>query len=104
MRFYSLGTFAQRNDISTLLQGSYDQLAKIDPRNDSQVLFYDQIIVGGSLLGFVNSDHWAVALPLSREHPSLAPDLIDRNEFPREILLEAVVRHVEEQLQPRQVP
>jgi hypothetical protein len=98
VRYYSLGTFAQRNDISTLLHGSYDELAMIDPRNDGQVLFYDQIIAGGSLLGFVKSDHWAVALPLSLEHPSLAPDWIDRNEFPREILLEAVVRHVEEQL------
>lgn len=98
VRYYSLGTFAHRNNISTLLRGSYDELAQIDPRNDSQVLFYDQIIPGGSLLGFVNSDHWAIALPLSREHPTLVPVLIDHNEFPREILLEAVVRHVEEQL------
>ena len=98
MRYYSLATFAQREQISFGLRGGYDDLAKIDPRNDSQMLFYDQIIAGGALLGFVNADHWAVALPISRERPGLAATLVNRNEFPREILLEAIVRHVEEQL------
>lgn len=98
IRYYSLGTFARREQISTLLRGSYDKLSEIDPRNDGQMLFYDQIIPGGALLGFVKSDHWAVALPVSREHPNLAAHLVDRNAFPREIVLEAVVRHVEEQL------
>ena len=98
VRYYSLATFAQREQISFGLRGSYDDLAKIDPRNDSQMLFYDQIIAGGALLGFVNADHWAVALPISRERPGLAATLVNRNEFPREILLEAIIRHVEEQL------
>lgn len=96
--FYSLGTFAPPEDISTLLRGSYDELSRIDPRNDGQMLFYDQVIPGGALLGFVRSDHWAVALPFARAHPNLAPGLIDRNGFPREVLLEAAVRHVEERL------
>jgi hypothetical protein len=50
------------------------------------------------LLGFVKSDHWAVALPLTRQHPNLAPDLLNHNEFPREVLLESAVRFVEERL------
>jgi pimeloyl-ACP methyl ester carboxylesterase len=98
VRYYSLASFAQREQISFGLRGSYDDLAKIDPRNDSQLLFYDQIIAGGALLGFVNADHWAVALPISRDRPALAATLVNRNEFPREILLEAIIRHVEEQL------
>jgi pimeloyl-ACP methyl ester carboxylesterase len=98
VQYYSLASFAQREQISLGLRGGYDDLAKIDPRNDSQVLFYDQIIAGGALLGFVNADHWAVALPISRERPGLAATLVNRNEFPREVLLEAIVRHVEEQL------
>ena len=98
VQYYSLATFARREQISFGLRGSYDELAKIDPRNDSQMLFYDQIIAGGALLGFVNADHWAVALPISRQRPGLAATLVNRNEFPREILLEAIVRHVEEQL------
>jgi hypothetical protein len=98
VQYYSLATFAPREQISFGLRGTYDDLAKIDPRNDSQMLFYDQIIGGGALLGFVNADHWAVALPISRLRPGLAATVINRNEFPREILLEAVVRHVEERL------
>lgn len=98
VQYYSLASFAQREQISFGLQGGYDDLAKIDPRNDSQLLFYDQIIAGGTLLGFVNADHWAVALPISRERPVLAATLVNRNEFPREMLLEAIIRHVEERL------
>ena len=98
VQYYSLATFAPREQISFGLRGTYDDLAKIDPRNDSQMLFYDQIIAGGALLGFVNADHWAVALPISRVRPGLAATLINRNEFPREVLLEAIVRHVEERL------
>lgn len=98
VRYYSLGTFAPRESISTPLRGGYDELSEIDPRNDGQMIFYDQIIPGGGLLGFVKSDHWAVALPISRQYPTLAPYVVDRNAFPREVVLEAAVRHVEEQL------
>ncbi len=98
IRYYSLGTFAPREKISAPLRGGYDELSKIDSRNDGQMLFYDQIIPGGALLGFVKSDHWAVAMPVSIEHPTLGPYVIDRNEFPREVVLEAAVRLVEEQL------
>ena len=98
VRYYSLASFAQREQISFALRGTYDDLAKVDPRNDSQLLFYDQIIAHGVLLGFVNADHWAVALPISRVRPGLAATVVNRNEFPREVLLEAVVRLVEEEL------
>jgi hypothetical protein len=37
-------------------------------------------------------------MPISRLRPVLATTVIDHNEFPSEILLEAVVRHVEERL------
>jgi len=96
--YYSLATFAPREQISIPLRSGYDELSKIDPRNDGQMLFYDQVIPGGNLLGFVKSDHWAVAMPISRQYPTLAAVLIDHNEFPREVLLEAAVRHVEGQL------
>ena len=87
-----------REQISFGLRGIYDELAKIDPRNDGQMLFYDQIIAGGALLGFVAADHWAVALPTSKEVPAVAATMVNRNEFLREILLEAIIRQVEKQL------
>ena len=47
------------------------------------MLFYDQIIAGGALLGFVAADHWAVALPVSKELPAVAAATVNRKEFPR---------------------
>jgi hypothetical protein len=98
IKYFSLGAFAGRDDISAILQSSYDRLAMIDPRNDSQVIFYDAIIPGSTLLGFVKADHWAVAMPFSRDLPLLFRGLVDKNEFPREVLLEAIIRFVEEKL------
>jgi hypothetical protein len=98
IKYFSLVAFAGREDISTILRPSYDQLALIDPRNDSQVIFYDAIIPESTLLGFVKADHYAVAVPLSQDAPLLSDGLIDKNEFPREVLLEAIIRTVEENL------
>ena len=96
VKYFSLASFAERQNISAILQSGYDLLAWIDARNDSQLIFYEQLIPGCTLLGYVNADHWALAMPFSQD--KIAPALIDRNEFPREVLLEAVVRFVEEKL------
>jgi hypothetical protein len=98
IKYFSLAAFAGRDGISAILKPSYDRLALIDPRNDSQVIFYDAIIPGSTLLGFVKADHWAVAMPFSQDAPQLSSVLIDKNEFPREVLLEAIIRFVEEKL------
>lgn len=98
VRFYSLATFVQRDQASLALQGSWDRLSQIDPRNDGQLLFYDQIIPGSSLLGFAAADHWAIAMPLNRIYPTLSTAFANRTAFPREIMLEAIVRLIEEDL------
>ena len=68
----------------------------MDPRNDSQVIFYDQVIPGSTLLAYLNADHWAVAVPIAREHRLIGSTLVDENDYPREALLEALLRYVEE--------
>ena len=98
VRYYSLAAFAERERISRLLRPFYDELAQVDPRNDGQVVFHDALIPGGTLLGFLDGDHWAVAIPFGREHPTLTGTLVNRNGFPREVLLESVARFVEEDL------
>jgi hypothetical protein len=98
VRYYSLAAFADRENISLILHSSYDTLALVDPRNDSQVVFHDALVPGGALLGYLNADHWAIALPFTQEHPALAETLITRNAFPREVLLESIARFVEESL------
>ena len=96
--YYSLVTFPEPERVSSVLKFSYNKLSRIDARNDSQMLFYDQVIPGSSLLGYVNADHWALAVPIARSHDILGSTFVNHNDFPREALLEAVLRFVEEDL------
>jgi hypothetical protein len=97
IRYYSLVSFTSRDKVSSVLRSSYDDLSLIDPRNDSQLLFYDQILPGSTLLGYLNADHWAIALPIARDGGPFAL-LVDQNAFPREVLLEAILKQIEEDL------
>jgi hypothetical protein len=99
--YFSLATFADRPHVARILHMTYDQLAQIDPRNDGQLIFYDQIIPGSTLLGFANTDHWDIALPVRQRYrfwgrPAVLPEF---TEFPKDILLEALVLFAIEQLQ-----
>ena len=98
VRYYSLATFPQPERISSVLKSSYRKLAGIDARNDSQVIFYDQVIPGSDLMAFVNADHWALALPIARSHATIGAVFVTQSAYPREALLEAVLRFVEEDL------
>jgi hypothetical protein len=98
LRYYSLVTLPIPDRVSRLIKKSYRKLGEIDWRNDSQVIYYDQIIPGSTLLGFLNSDHWAIAVPLNRSHPIISRSMVDHNDYPREALLEAALRFIEEDL------
>ncbi len=98
LRYYSLVTLPQPERISSILTSSYDKLARIDGRNDSQVIFYDQVVPGSALVGYVNADHWALAVPIARTHTTLGALFVTRNDYPREALMEALLRFVEEDL------
>jgi len=100
IRYYSLVTLPDRENISRILVPSYNKLSKVDARNDSQVIYSDELIPGSTLLGFINADHWAIALPIDRAHPFVGSVFVSRNDYPREALLEAVLRYVEEDLGP----
>jgi hypothetical protein len=97
LRSYSLVSYTTREQVSAPLRSYYDDLSEIEPRNDGQLLFYDQILPGSTLLGYLNGDHWAIAVPIAREAP-LAATIVDQNAFPREILLEALLKQIEEDL------
>jgi dienelactone hydrolase len=101
IRYYSVITYPDAEHLSSILKLSYDKLSQVDSRNDSQVIFYDQIIPGSVLLGYLNADHWAVAVPFNRNHPFIASTFVDKNAFPREVLAEAIIRFVEEDLNRR---
>jgi hypothetical protein len=85
--------------ISRVVRSSYKKLGNVDWRNDSQVIYFDQVVPGSTLLGFLNADHWAVAVPLDRSHAVIGASLADKNDYPREAMLEALLRFVEEDLE-----
>jgi hypothetical protein len=72
---------------------------RVDARNDSQVVFYDAIVPGSALVGYLNADHWAVAVPISQTHATIAKTLVTQNAYPRAALAEAILRIVEEDLE-----
>ena len=94
--YYSLVTFPQPERISRVLTLGYNKLSQVDARNDGQILFYDQVIPESTLVGYVNADHWALAVPVGRTHRLLGTTFVDQNAYPREALLEALLRFVEE--------
>ncbi|MBP0593924.1 hypothetical protein J8I87_30445 [Paraburkholderia sp. LEh10] len=98
LRYYSVVTFPQPERISSILKSSYDKLSRVDSRNDSQVIFYDQVVPGSTLLAYVNADHWALAVPIARTHPTIGALFVTQNAYPREALVEAILRFVEEDL------
>ena len=100
IRYYSLVTFVKPKHMHWFLRLLYAKLAEVEPRNDSHMLIHDQVLPGARLLGYLKSDHWAVALPFNRSTRSCWNRLLrNNNGFPREVLFEAILRHVEDDLQ-----
>ena len=95
VRYFSIISLPKPEQLAPGLRISYRKLAKIDPHNDGQVIARDQVIPGSRVLAFVNADHWAIALPLSRLSALLGTTIFGRDEFPRDVLLEAILRYVD---------
>jgi len=89
-------------DMSAGMMAAYLALSRISPLNDGQMLLADQILPGATFLGALNCDHIATGMPFNRNQGALARlvtrHLLNRNAFPREIMLEAMVRYVLEDL------
>ncbi len=99
IRYYSVVTFPVEERVSWALKNSYILLGqKKDIRNDTQVIIFDQMIPGSTIMAIVNADHWAIAVPVARSHPLAGGTLVDQNDYPREALLEAMLRYLEEDL------
>ncbi len=96
-RYFSLVTISDSDSIAWPLRYSYQHLAEIDPRNDGLLLFFDQLIPGGELLGYLAADHWRVAYPVE-EVGLLTAGRVKQAPFPRDRLLEAVMIYVAEAL------
>jgi hypothetical protein len=93
---FSLVAAPRPDHISPATLGSYRWLAKIDPRNDGKLLWYDQIVPRGYLLGYANADHWTVAIPVGTELPG--PSFLFKDAVPRTALVEAAIEVVADTL------
>ena len=96
---FSLVAEPRPEQVSPATRGTYRWLSTIDARNDGKLLATDQIVPGGHLLGFVNADHWTIAIPLLEELPVLAPLIHDG--VPRRALVEAAIEVVAQALAQR---
>jgi hypothetical protein len=98
VRYFSISAISDEASIAWPLSYGYDRLSEVDPRNDGLLLFYDQVIPGSSLLGYVHADHWRVAYPVEHEIAFLAAWRKPLVRFPRHLLLEAAMLYVVETL------
>lgn len=88
---YSVVAVARKGKVNPALAGSYRLLARIDERNDGQVLLEDAVVPGSTVLGVFRADHWSIALPFE-ESDALAVALLRRNNsFPRGALVRALL-------------
>jgi len=78
--------------VSPATRATYNELAKIDPRNDGKLLWQDQIAPRSHLLGYVNADHWSIAVPVLKEAPKAS--FLFRDTAPRTALAEAAIEVV----------
>ncbi len=99
VQYFSLGAYSDRRHFARALRLFFaSDLTRMEPRNDGQTLFYDQIIPGSVLLGYVNGDHWDVAIPLREKMPFFAGNTAGSADFPRSELLQSIVFFVEQYL------
>ncbi|GAB6036224.1 hypothetical protein JCM15519_07830 [Fundidesulfovibrio butyratiphilus] len=98
VRLYSLAAVATPVNTSLALKPFAGVLSETDPLNDGMVMAADSLMPGSTLLGYANADHLAVAMPFGKSTPVLTATLINKNDFPRAVLLEAMVRFVVEDL------
>jgi len=96
VRYFSLATFAHREAVHPLMLFSYDHLAAAGERNDGYAAIIDQLIPGGTLLGYVNLDHWDIALPV-REQLNFGG--VGSRADARQLLFEALLLAVTEALE-----
>lgn len=94
VRYYSLVALPGPGRISPGLVLGHRLLSRIDPRNDGNVLFTDQVIPGATLLGYANADHWTIASNLSGSANPIVRAAAGAMPFPRRAMVEALVETI----------
>jgi hypothetical protein len=90
--YFSIVGIPSPERVSAVFSVFQRSLARIDRRNDGQMIYSDAILPNGSLLAYANADHFAVALPIASALPEARLAGINHNDFPRAQLVEAAIR------------
>ena len=98
VRFYSMAAFTTPPRLARALAYPQQQLSRFDARNDGQLLAQDQLIPGSTLLGYLNEDHWAVAVAMEDQFPVLAHRPMGPHPMPQQAMLEAILLLVQQDL------
>lgn len=102
VKVYALLAGVESAGMSQGMMSSFRALERAGGMNDGQMLLADQVPPGSEVLGVLNGDHIAVGLPFNRNPGFIARAVcrhgLDKNAFPREVMLEAAVRRVLEDL------
>ena len=93
---YSIVGATSLDETSSPLRASWKRLSVHAKEQDGQIVAWEGVLPGAKYLGAARADHWAIALPF--EESPQPPKAIDRNHFPRDALLEAIVRYVSSDL------
>ncbi|WP_354447986.1 hypothetical protein [Ottowia thiooxydans] len=94
--FFSLVGAPLPEKVSPLLRLNHSRLAERDVNNDSQLLADDAVVPGSALLGYINADHWVMAMPLAKQVPALAA--LFHDDLPRGALVGAAIEVVDSAL------
>jgi hypothetical protein len=89
---FALVAAPRPDKVSPGTRTTYNRLALVDARNDGKLLWQDQLVAGGYLLGYANADHWAIAIPVSEALPYIA--FMFRDGAPRPAFVRAAIEVV----------
>jgi hypothetical protein len=93
---FSIVAAPRADRVSPTLLPAYAKLAGIDPRNDGRLLWHDAVVTRGYVLGYVNADHLAIAVPASQQMPALS--FLFKDNVPRAALVKGAIEVVAETL------
>ena len=102
---YSIVGATSLDETSSVLKPSWKRLSVHARDQDGLMIAWEAVLPGARYLGSARADHWAIALPFEESEQTLKG--IDRNHFPRDALLEAIVRYVTADLgaaEPKTMP
>jgi hypothetical protein len=96
---YSIVGETSLDETSSVLRPTWKRLSIYTNDQDGELVAWESVLPGAKYLGAARADHWAIALPFDGSaQPAKG---IDRNRFPRDALLEAIVRYVTEDLETK---